>query len=379
MREDSESDQALAILHIASGDLWAGAETQLYYLATSLMTRSDINLHIVLLNDGVLKNKLIGKGVTVTVIDESKYNSFTILIKLIRLIYQINADVIHTHRFKENILGSIASLFHRHAKCVRTIHGGSEHDNSKFHFKRNALDALNKLTEKYLAKFCVYVSHELRERLQKPDNYRYVVIENGIDFNEIGLNSTMVPSIEYSDDYKNVVFIGRMVSVKRLDIFLEIAKIIHVDATKKIRFYIVGDGPLKSEISKRIIAENLGDIVYELGFLDNPLPDLKNMNCLLVTSDHEGLPMSLLEAMYLKVLVISHNIGGITDVLEHNNSGILINSQNPDEYAEALKKVLYDDVSYNAMVSRAYDNILENYSSAGNANKYINIYKSVNR
>lgn len=378
MREDIQSHQALTILHIASGDLWAGAETQLYYLATALNSFPGITLHIVLLNEGVLSRKLVKKGVNVTVLDETKLNFLMIMTTLVKLIYRIDADVIHTHRFKENILGSIASLFYRNSKCIRTIHGGSEHKKSIFNVKKNVLDTIEKLTGKYLTKFNVYVSYELRARLLKSDDVRHVVIENGINFEEVEKNSSLPSSVNDEASIKKVAFIGRLVSVKRLDLFLDIAKLIKDEGNTRIKFYIIGDGPLRKDISSRIISDELGNFVCELGHFDNPLPNLKKMDCLLITSDHEGLPMSLLEAMYLKVLVISHNVGGVSKVIVNNKSGILIDTQHPSAYVEALKRILFDDAFYNSMVDQGYNNVTENYSSTKNAAKYVDIYKKAN-
>jgi len=296
MRAEDLSHKSITVIHIASGDLWAGAETQLYYLATALNSFPYINLHVILLNDGVLNQKLTERGVAVTVLDENKINAVVLLFKITRLIFKMNADVIHTHRFKENILGCMASLFHTHSKCIRTIHGGPEHKISSANIRKTILIRTDKYIERYVTKFIIYVSHELRDRLVKLKDEKHIVIENGVDFDEINNNSTQ-SSFGYDDkSTKRVLFIGRLVPVKRVDIFLDIAKLINDDDITGITFYIIGDGPLKSKMRKIIKDEKLENIVSELGFLNNPLADLKNMDCMIITSDHEGLPMSLLEA-----------------------------------------------------------------------------------
>ncbi len=377
MRAEDLSHKSITVIHIASGDLWAGAETQLYYLATALNSFPYINLHVILLNDGVLNQKLTERGVAVTVLDENKINAVVLLFKITRLIFKMNADVIHTHRFKENILGCMASLFHTHSKCIRTIHGGPEHKISSANIRKTILIRTDKYIERYVTKFIIYVSHELRDRLVKLKDEKHIVIENGVDFDEINNNSSQ-SSFGYDDkSTKRVLFIGRLVPVKRVDIFLDIAKLINDDDITGITFYIIGDGPLKSKMRKIIKDEKLENIVSELGFLNNPLADLKNMDCMIITSDHEGLPMSLLEAMYLKVLIISHNVGGICKVLKNGDCGILLDTQEPRRYVEALKKIFSDDDLYENIVNQGYKNVVENYSSVRNAEKYIQIYKKI--
>ncbi len=74
------------VLHIASGDLWAGAEVQLFTLAKALENNTNTKVHIILLNHGRLEKELISCGIDVTVLDESTLNGFQILHKLIHVI-----------------------------------------------------------------------------------------------------------------------------------------------------------------------------------------------------------------------------------------------------------------------------------------------------
>ena len=114
------------VLHIASGDLWAGAEVQLFTLAKALNNRKDIDISVVLLNHGMLEQKLLNEGIDVNVLDESTLNGFQILLQLIYIVREIKPDVIHTHRVKENVLGSVAALFNN-IPTIRTQHGAPEH------------------------------------------------------------------------------------------------------------------------------------------------------------------------------------------------------------------------------------------------------------
>ncbi len=80
------------------------------HLLKHLTSKQDININVVLLNHGTLEQKLLNNGINVIVLDESKLNGFQILLQLISTIRKIKPDVIHTHRVKENILGSISAL-----------------------------------------------------------------------------------------------------------------------------------------------------------------------------------------------------------------------------------------------------------------------------
>ena len=69
----------IRVLHIASGDLWAGAEVQLFTLAKALKNNTNTIVDIVLFNHGTLEQKLLSCDINVIVLDESKLNSLAIL------------------------------------------------------------------------------------------------------------------------------------------------------------------------------------------------------------------------------------------------------------------------------------------------------------
>lgn len=118
----------MRIVHIASGDKWAGAEVQLLTLASNQALTEDV--HVIVLNAGDLEQRLKQKGIDVAVFDETKFSFADLFRKIRRHLTLLKPNIVHTHRQKENILGSLASFFVRDAVCVRTVHGAPE-------FKRN--------------------------------------------------------------------------------------------------------------------------------------------------------------------------------------------------------------------------------------------------
>ena len=123
----SSGNKIIHVLHIASGDLWAGAEAMLYTLAKTLHSELNTQVTVVLLNHGTLEQKLRDCGIAVFVLDESHINGLQILQQLCRIIDDIKPDVIHSHRSKENILGSIAAWYKHRIPSLRTVHGAPEH------------------------------------------------------------------------------------------------------------------------------------------------------------------------------------------------------------------------------------------------------------
>lgn len=129
--------ETLRVVHLASGDLWAGAEVQLYNLVLELHVRSDIYLKVVLFNYGVLENRLRGAGVRTTVFDEMTLGGLRLLRLLTSFLRRHRPHVLHTHRMKENVLGTLASLVCAGTHSIRTVHGAPEHNTSVLQLCKN--------------------------------------------------------------------------------------------------------------------------------------------------------------------------------------------------------------------------------------------------
>ncbi len=114
----------MKVLHIASGDLWAGAEKALYTLVLALQQSSQVGVSAVILNPGALAEKPRDAGVELLVLDESCQNTKQLIVSVSQWVARTQPDIIHTHRTKENIIGSLVGARHR-IPSVRTQHGAS--------------------------------------------------------------------------------------------------------------------------------------------------------------------------------------------------------------------------------------------------------------
>ena len=114
----------LSVLHIASGDLWAGAEVQLFMLARA-QCRAGQSVTVLVMNPGVLATKLRAEGLVVHVLPEAQLSPARLFAGIYSLMRQIRPAIVHTHRHKENILGGVAAWLNG-IPSVRTAHGAPE-------------------------------------------------------------------------------------------------------------------------------------------------------------------------------------------------------------------------------------------------------------
>ena len=366
------------ILHLASGDLWAGAEVQLFHLSTRLSRQEGIKLLVVLFNHGQLEDELKQRNISVAVLDETRLSGFAILRELNKLVKVFQPDIIHTHRHKENIIGGLIAVLNR-KKSVRTVHGANEHPRGLLNFRRFILTLLDGFSARVMQQKIIAVSNELKGEVSNiyPPS-RITVIENCVDINYVEDMSKELSDGHVAKDSFNVAFIGRFVQVKRVDLFYAIAKsAITRFSTEEINFHMLGEGPLKNDIDEMITRDKLGAGIHLHGFVQNVPPMLKQMDLLMITSDHEGLPMTLLEAMTLRVPVLSRAIPSIHRVLCNGECGYIVASDKVEHFVDAIEVIMTDTVDVNARVSAARAKIETEYNIDVNIEHYLQLYMAV--
>jgi len=374
------NDTPITILHIASGDLWAGAEVQLYTLVRALHHSPGVSVRVILLNHGVLEEKLHEEGVDVLVLTETSLSSLQILLRIKRSISEQRPDVIHTHRLKENILGSIAGYLAGGVPSMRTAHGAPEHPPSWRQLPKLITRSLDRLAGKYIQRKIIAVSGDLAVLLRQTFPSRKIhVIENGIDLNS--LYNHAVESTSAADtkpDTLRIGLAGRLAPIKRVDLFIKTARYIqdnHPDI--KAEFYIFGDGPLRSELE--ILSQELHTdaIIHFEGHCKDISEKLQGMDILIMTSDHEGLPMILLEAMALKVPVIAHAVGGIPVLLDNGTCGALVRDHRPEGYADEIHRLSQSITLRTELTEKALARVKACYSAEENARQYLAQYNEI--
>lgn len=367
----------MKIMHLASGDLWAGAEVQLFHLAKELNKIKNVELIVVLLNHGQLEDELLKHNVNVKVLDESMLSSFAIFQRLNSIIKLSQPDIIHTHRNKENFLGGLAAWLNK-KKSIRTSHGASEISKNPINLKRRLFDSLDKFAAVCFQQRIVAVSEDLRKKLSHhfPDA-KLLVIENAVDTAYIKNRASQ----EFGHSSKldrndfHIAFIGRFVPVKRVELFFAIANNVQLrNASRNIQFHMIGDGPLFQEINDKIRNDPNAPRIHLHGFIENVAPILKQMNLLIFTSDHEGLPMTLLEAMTLHIPVLSRFIPSIYDVLCQGKCGYFIDTDSPEKFARAIEHIIISREEVEQKANNAYNRIMDNFDIAVNVRNYVRLY-----
>ncbi|WP_303904036.1 glycosyltransferase [Thiohalomonas denitrificans] len=377
-----KTTRVLNITHLASGDLWAGAEVQIFNLVKAQMCLEGVQVSVILLNEGVLSRKLRQIGIEVHVISEEEKGCFALFFKVYSLVKAKSPPhIVHTHRRKENLLGALAAYSLFRVYSIRTVHGAPEPVERTVAFTQWLLRTVDGLVARFLQSTTVAVSQELGANLSKLYGRRHVcVVPNGIDVADLLATVNLQSGhCAYRKDRTRIAFVGRLVPIKRPDRFLDVAKKLSARRPGRYEFYIFGDGPLRSETENYLKSHHLVETVHCMGFREDIATCLAEMDMLLMVSDHEGLPMTLLECLALGVPVIARGVGGIPQVLGNGDAGRIVEDDGSDSVLQAVLELERDPSGKQRMVDEGRRRVMQHFSASACAEQYQEIYQGVIR
>jgi L-malate glycosyltransferase len=377
----SHPQSPIEVLHIASGDRWAGAEVQLWTLVRHLNRREDTRARVVLLNEGETAERLREAGVAVDILDESRLNGFQILLGLRRLIRLHRPDVIHTHRQKENIIGSFANATTLRVPCVRTVHGAPEHTPPLSRPHKRIFRWLDWIAGRYIQSRIIAVTDELGRQLSREFPPSHVIaIENGVDVEAIrGAHDFGAADFRTAlPQHRHIGIVGRLEPVKRIDIFLDMAAdLVAGTPPWPLAFHVFGDGSLLTQLRKHARRLQIYPYVTFHGHRTDIHTCIASLDIMIMCSDHEGMPMAALEALALGVPVIANRTGGLIGAMDGGDAGILLTSRTGASYADAVRELLSSPQRAQSMAETARRHIAGHLSAARNAERIAEIYRTL--
>ena len=261
--------------------------------------------------------------------------AFVTLVKEIR---SFKPHVIHTHTAKAGFLGRIASVVSLQQSIrVHTFHGHLL--NGYFGPFKRALVVFAEKTLAILTDQLLAVGDKVRQDLLSAG------IGNAKNFSLIppGLTVGVLPNKNRSRESFGLpakklqcAFIGRITQIKRPDRFLDVVSEIKKREVE-LDFFIAGDGELLETCSKRIAAEELP--VSVLGWQSNIERVLSAADIVVLTSDNEGTPLSLIQAGMIGLPVVSTDVGSVSEIVLNDLTGI-ITELDVQQIADALENLV---------------------------------------
>ena len=221
------------------------------------------------------------------------------------------------------------------------------------------------------ARAYIAISREARSNLAPFLPCPVTLIPNGV--NATRLDPGDVSDPEKPRDGLTVLSLGNLRVAKNYPLLVEIA----ARSDPRLSFLIAGEGEQRPAIEARIRDLGIGDRVTLLGARSDPAALLARADIYLMTSDWEGMPISLIEALHAGLPVIASNVGGCPDILgAEGDCAFLPAPGEPDPFIAALDK-LASDPGLRARMGRAARERAKLFSIEAAAEAHEALYRQV--
>jgi len=329
-----------SVLHIVEELRIGGLEKIIYDLATKMNTEKYTVTVWCIARGGEIAEELIRAGIDVRILGiNSYYNPFNI-IRMAKFIGKHNPDILHSHTYFSNTIGRIAGRLANVPVIITHVH------NTYFNYSIK-----NLLIERVLSFFTdkiICCSKAVRDFVLKHEKIKIqktVVIHNGINLRKFheGFNGVSLrKSFKISDDAPVIITVASLTEKKGHKFLLKAITSIK-KRYRNIKVLIVGDGPLEHELKKIARDYNLRNSVIFAG-QRNDIPELLKISDIFVLpSLQEGFPLAVIEAMSTGLPVVATSVGGVPEVIEHGETGLLIPLGNPEALSDAIMILLKDE------------------------------------
>lgn len=347
----------MRILHIISDTVLGGAQRVCIDLANSAVTENNI-VAIAAMKGGNLWSEL-NSNIKQYQLEYMKKSigkdDFKVLKELKAIKNDFKPDIIHLHTSKPGILGRW--IFRKEKNhIVYTVHGFDQ-----IRIAHKKFLPIEKLFQKFTGSIVPVSEYDRKNMLSCGIKNNIKVIYNGIKE-----NTNFKPLPINIKENKIILTIARIAPPKDMLTFRNVAKRFE---NKDVAFVWIGGSKDKSleEIRKEY---DLSDNVYLLGDLPNASEYINCCDIFVLFSKHEGLPMSIIEAMSNKKCVIASNVGGIPELIDSSN-GCLIDTE--DDAIEEIKNLIEDE---QLLIEKGNNSFIK-FNSTFTLDKMWNNYKDI--
>lgn len=319
------------IAFVITGLTYGGAETQLLNISTALSKQNIecLIISMIPLEDCLLAPRFLDAGIELVSLDMPRGKvKLSSIPKYRRIIKEFEPDIIHSHMIHANIFTRIAGV-NLGIPLFNTAH--NVYEGGKL------IELLYRLTYP----LCDYMTQVSDEGLQRylavglAKEHNACVMKNAIQSRDesIGISDIKTQLALHDSDFLFMT-VGRLEAVKNHQLLIEA-----VGQVESAHCLIVGSGPLEVQLKKFAVQQGVCDRVHFLGKRDDIYSLMQAANAFIMSSDYEGLPITILEALESRLPVISTNVGAISEVVNQEN-GLLVPPNNLPQLVSAMRTLI---------------------------------------
>jgi len=303
----------------------------------------------------------------------SVLNDSKALFDLFKIICKGRYDIAHFHSSKMGILGRLAAKLARVPKIFYTVHGWGLHASGSG-VKFRLLSMLEKMAGKLSTKVVCVSTHDFYEGLHNGwiIKEKACIIHNGIAF-YTGVKYDLQKELNIKEGTPIISVVARLSEPKDPLFAIRVAEYIkHTGCNFK--FLLIGDGVMRKDCEQLIETLNLQEQILLMGTCSNVREILQSVDIALLFSKWEGLPISIIEAMFAGKPVIANGVGGIPELITHGINGYLLDDFNVTQAAEYIITLLSDSDLRERMGNEGRKIALEEFNLGKMIMKYQALY-----
>lgn len=367
----------MKILYCITKSEIGGAQIHLLSLLKSFRSKYDISL---LTGDyGFLEENTKKLDIPVHIINNlskpiSLINDFSIFLNCYKHIQKIQPDIIHTHTAKISLIIRISAFIQR-IPVLYTVHGWPFLRGTTL--ERKIISIPIEFFAKFITKKIITVSifdQDLAKKYLFYTSKKVHYIPNGIE------DITPKQKILKSSNKVQLITIARMSPQKDYSTLLKsLVYVLNKKPRVVIELVIIGNGVNENQIKDLVKNLKLENNITFLGNITNVKKHLDQSNIFILSSNWEGLPISIIEAMRSELPIIATNVGGISEMIPKEENGFLIEHQNYKQMGEAIYCLANNQEQRVQMGKKSRELFLKNFEKSKMLNKTNLIYQDLSK
>jgi glycosyltransferase involved in cell wall biosynthesis len=337
MRErfrDSVNDQITApILHINTARTWRGGEKQTLLLNCHL-NRLGFKTAVICPAGSVLADRLAERSLPAYVVPLRSELDMVSAWQIAAIARRIQPGILHMHTAHAHTLGMLSSVFHR--VPVNIVSRRVD-----FRIKGMLSRIKYRFPDRYIA-----VSHAVKRILLEDGipEAKVTTVYSGVDLAEYeSVNSKSVQrefgsAIDLQGKMK-LVAVAALTPQKDHETLLHAMKLL-TDRGRRCILFIVGDGELMKKLLALRDRLHLADHVVFTGFRNDAIDFIHWADIFVISSRWEGLGTSIIDAMALRKPIVATETGGIPELIDNGENGLLVEREDPEALARAVERLM---------------------------------------